>query len=164
MIQSIAEYVIYFILFYYVRMPVHEWIHLEVLRMFGGDGYIRATFWGAETVFTKMPSHPTCVAFAGGLGLGTIFLFLIWTDWIDGDWEEVSALLPNCLSEFSYGVFEGLFIPSIGFFGAKLTQAQYIKYGTTIGVAGWTFGLILGWHIWLSNAKWLGDEKNDRSN
>jgi len=161
MLLSIAEYVIYFTIFYFVRLPVHEWCHLSVLRMFGGDGYIRATLWGAETVFTRMPSHPTAVAFAGGLGLGTIFLFLIWTDWIDGDWEEVAALLPNCLSELSYGAFEGLFIPGIGLFGGKLVMSQFIKYGFIVGAAGWTIGLIIGWDIWLGNVKWLGGDRND---
>jgi len=160
MILSIAEYVTYFVIFYYVRLPIHEWCHLSILRMLGGDGYIRATLWGAETVFTRMPTHPTIVAFSGGLGLGTIFLFLMWTDWIDGDYEEVSALLPNCLSEYSYGVFEGLLIPGIGLFGGKLTMAEFLKYGTWIGVAGWTFGLILGWHIWLNTASWLNDNSD----
>jgi len=30
MLLSIAEYVTCFIIFYFVRLPVHEWFHLEV--------------------------------------------------------------------------------------------------------------------------------------
>jgi len=163
MLSSITEYVVYFMLFYYVRIPIHEWIHLDVTRIFGGNGYIEKTFWGAQMVFTKMPTHPTVAAFAGGVGLGLIFLFLIYLDWIDWDVEEIAALLPHCLSEFSYGVFEGLLIPGVGLFGTRLTQAQFIKYGSMVGVSGWTFGLILGWHIWFSTAEWLRGDKNDRN-
>jgi len=155
MLLSIAEYVTCFIIYLFVRLPVHEWIHLTVLRLFGGDGYIVPTFWGAQTVFTRMPTHVTIVAFAGGLGLGAIFFALAYWDWHDEDIEECAALLPHALSESFYGVFEGLFIPIIGFWGAKLTMEQFLQYASIIGVAGWLIGLLIGWYIWLKTAEWL---------
>jgi len=155
MLFSIAEYVTCFIIFYFVRLPVHEWLHLDVARLFGGDGYIIKTIWGALTVFTKMPRHPTVVAFAGGLGLGAIFLILAYWDWHDWDFEEFAALLPHAFSEVSYGTFEGLFLPVMGFFGTKLTMEQFIQYGTIIGLAGWIIGLLIGWYFWFKTAAWL---------
>jgi len=154
-LMSMAEYVTCVIIFYFVRLPVHEWFHLEVARLFGGDGYIIKTFWGAATIFTKMPTHVTIVALAGGLGLGTLFLILAYWDWHDWDIEEFSALLPHALSEVSYGTFEGLFLPVLGFFGTKLTMEQFLQYASIIGVAGWIVGLLIGWYILLKTAEWL---------
>jgi len=155
MLFSIAEYVTCFMVFYLVRLGVHEFFHLEVAILFGGDGYIIKTFWGASTVLTKMPTHPTVVAFAGGLGLGTIFFILAYWDWCDWDFEECSALLPHAFSETAYGIFEGLFLPVMGFWGTKLTIEQFIQYGSIISLTGWIIGLLLGLYLWLKTASWM---------
>jgi len=154
-LMSMAEYVTCFMIFYLVRIGVHEWFHLETAILFGGEGYIIKTFFGALTVFTKMPRHPTVVAFAGGLGLGAIFFALAYWDWHDWDIEECAALLPHAFSETAYGIFEGLFLPIMGFWGAKLTIEQFLQYASIIGLAGWLVGLLIGWYLWLKTAEWL---------
>ena len=45
---SILKYVSYFAVYYLIRTPVHEWIHLYVGCLFGGEGYIKLALWGSN--------------------------------------------------------------------------------------------------------------------
>ena len=45
---SIFKYVSYFAVYYLIRTPVHEWIHLYVGCLFGGEGYIKLALWGSN--------------------------------------------------------------------------------------------------------------------
>ena len=148
---SIAEYVCCFLVYWLLRLPFHEFAHLRVARMFGGDGYIEFTLWGAATFFTKTPEHPTIVAFAGGLGTAGFFAVLLAFKYDDRDWEEIAAILPNLCGELFYGIFEGLLLPSIGFFAHKISFSAFLQWGMIIGLIGWTVGLVLGWYLWLKN-------------
>ena len=50
---SILKYASYFAVYYLIRTPVHERIHLYVGCLFGGEGYIKLALWGATTVFIE---------------------------------------------------------------------------------------------------------------
>jgi len=41
---SILKYTPYFAVYYLIRTPVHEWIHLYVGCLFGGEDYITEIF------------------------------------------------------------------------------------------------------------------------
>ena len=112
---SLAEYVVCFMLYTWFTVPLHEWIHLEVLKWLGGDGYIIKTWYGGAVIFTKPPSNPTIVALAGGLGVAILYALIFYWDYYDGDWEEAGAVLPQLFSQLFYGVFEASYIYTMPF-------------------------------------------------
>jgi len=68
----------------------------------------KLALWGATTVFTRLPSNTAVTYFSGGLGVGTVYMLLIYWSWVDRDFEECAALFPHSFSELIYGVYEGL--------------------------------------------------------
>lgn len=108
---SLAEFITCIIIYTYFTLPLHEWIHLSVLKMLGGNGYILSTPFGGFTVITESPKFfEFLVPFSGGIFVGLIYTVLfLWNKYSD-DIEEMMALLPNITSQFTYGIFEGLFI------------------------------------------------------
>jgi len=140
-IASLLEYAFFFVAFYWMRLPLHEWLHLTTLLTFGGWGYIEYAVFGAHVIIERMPTHPTIVAFSGGLGLGILFLiFLLW-ELHSENWEVVAAIIPQMTSELGYGTFEGLLLPVLGFFGQELTFEQFVSYSFIIGAASFFIGL-----------------------
>jgi len=152
---SILKYASYFAVYYLIRTPVHEWIHLYVGSFFGGEGYIIPALWGATTVFTRSPSNTAVTYFSGGLGVGGVYMLLIYWRWRERNFEECAALFPHSFSEFSYGLFEGLYLPSGGLIGDLYTLNEYVGVSVMVAVAGWTVGLLVGWYVWFSNMEFL---------
>jgi len=141
------EYTFFFVAFYWMRLPLHEWFHLHALLAMNGYGYVEPTIWGAHVIIERMPTHPTVVAFTGGLGLGLLFTAFIYWEWISQNVEPMAAAIPQAASELAYGVFEGLYLPVLGFFGQRLTIEQFRLYGFIIGgtffFAGLAYSLVL---------------------
>jgi len=144
---GMLEYVFFFMAFYWMRLPCHEWFHLQTLLIMDGYGHIEYTIWGAQVVITDMPQHPTVVAFAGGLGLGLLFIAFAYWEWISNNIEPLAAVIPQAASELAYGLFEGLYLPVLGLMGQKLTIEQFRLYGLIIGgtffFAGLAYSLVL---------------------
>lgn len=140
LLMSIAEYVLYFALYMYFVIPIHEWIHLQLLKLFGGDGYIAMTWYGGGVVFTKQPTHPTIVALSGGIGIAILYGIIAYWNYISMDWEELASLLPNIGSQLFYGIFEGTYIYVMPF-------QEFLKWGTLIQMIGWSIGLIASFYI-----------------
>lgn len=110
----------------------HEWIHLNVLRFFGGDGHIIMTpLGGAGVVFTRDPSNFLLVALSGGVGVGLILLVKFIYDFKD-DPEEAAAIIPFMVSQLAYGIFEGFFI-------ANMPRAQFTLWSQRI----WLVSLLI---------------------
>jgi len=147
LISGAVEYAFFFTAFYWMRLPLHEWIHLQALLAMDGYGYIEPTIWGAHVIIEKMPAHPTILALTGGLGLGILFAAFAYCEWISQNIEPMAAAIPQAASELAYGVFEGLYLPVLGFFGHRLTIEQFRLYGLIIGAtfffAGLAFSLVL---------------------
>jgi hypothetical protein len=141
-----AEYIICLLLYTYFSTPIHEWLHLNILRWLGGEGYIVQTWWGAEVIFTKQPSNPTLVALAGGIGVAILYFLIFYWDYYDGDLEEASAVLPLIGSQLTYGIFEALFV-------YRMPLGEYIFWGGLVSGIGWAIGFLVSLKFivkWLS--------------
>ena len=138
---SMVEFAIFFMIFYLVTTGIHEWFHLTTLKMLGGEGYIIKDVWGVTgTVFIKEPSNPFLVCLAGGIGTGLLYLAIIilnWYDKIHRDFEEVAALVPFCICQLVYGIFEGFFI-------GRISIPEFYTISGIIGPTTMTIGLIIG--------------------
>ena len=132
---SMAEYVVCFAIFFILIIPIHEFCHLYILRLFGGNGYIKLSWFGASTVFTKNPSHPGLVALSGGLGVAGFYALLAYWDWIDKDIEEFASLLPFISSQLSYGIFESIYVYTMPVW-------EFVKWSDIVLVAGFIIGLL----------------------
>lgn len=130
---SLAAFLAYFVGFLWLSTGIHEWLHLEVLQLLGGNGYIMKGWIGGYVVFTQNPSNPVLVALAGGLGVALIYSFLALWNWTNFNPEEYSALLPMIFGQLVYGVFEGLFVFS-------MPMAQYADWSQLV----YLFGVIAG--------------------
>jgi len=132
---SIAEYAACYIIFTIMTVPMHEWVHLVVARMLGGDGYIVATPFGALTVLTKIPEHFYLVAFSGGIFTAIVYLILFIWDVHDNDVEEYCSIIPLITSQLGYGVFEGMFV-------ASMPMDAFISWGTVVLIVCWGIGML----------------------
>jgi len=147
LIFSILEYASMFVVFAWLLMPGHEWLHLQVLHMLGGSGHIILTWYGAACVIEQppivqvFPSAEFWVALAGGVGMFFLYLWWFLWDWPD-DVEEASATIPFMLKSLAYGIFEGFFI-------SVLPPSEFLKWGTIVCVASVTVGIILSLYVWV---------------
>jgi len=132
---SILEIVVCYAIYVFITVPIHEFLHMYVLKALGGDGYCRLTPFGAEVIFTKMPRMPWLVTLSGGVLTGLIFLALAYWDYIDGDWEEYIALHMTAWPQIFYGVFETVAI-------TRLPLTAYIMWADIIMGAGIVFSLV----------------------
>lgn len=139
-ILGVAEYIVDFLIFWLVALAVHEFIHLNVLRMYGGEGYTAFTITGGAVVFTKPPSNYFMFALSGGLGIVAIYGLLAFWNWKDRDMEEFASILPFIGSQLAYGIFEGLFV-------FTMPRRLFNEYGGYISTAGFVFGLAIS--LWI---------------
>jgi len=142
-LESIAEFATCFILYYWLTVGIHEYLHLSVLRWLGGDGHIVLTYYGGAMVFDKMSTVPygfLLTSLAGGIGVALIYgVFALW-NWKDGDIEEWAALLPISAMQLGYGIYEGIFLSILPF----QTFLDYAWIPTIIG-----FGIVAVPCFWL---------------
>ena len=148
-IFSLAEYIITILIFYVFTVAIHEWIHLEAVYFFGGDGYIVKTAYGGAMKFTVMPTYPTITAFAGGLGVAGLYLLIMSLDWLD-DIEQAAAMIPLATSQFAYGLVEGLLIFTIPF-------EEFFNIAQIALAIGWFVGFVISF-IYVANHLW-GNKK-----
>ena len=142
-LASVAEYATCLVLYYWLTVGIHEYLHLNVLRWLGGDGHIILTYYGGAMVFDKM--SPISYSFlltslAGGIGVAAIYGLLALWNWKDGDIEEWAALLPISAMQLGYGVYEGIFLSILPF----QTFLDYAWIPTIIG-----FGIVAVPTVWL---------------
>ena len=135
---SLSKFAATFIMLLWCSASIHEWFHLTATQMLGGNGYIvRSLFHGGGSVkFTVVPSDPTLVAFAGGLGVALVFGILMLLDWIAFDTSGAAAILPIVLSQLGYGIVEGLF-----FF--NMTRSQFNDISLPVMVICYGVGLVI---------------------
>jgi len=146
---SIAEYAFCLTIFLFVDTGIHEWSHLTILRLLGGDGYIIKTPFGAGVVWTQMPTHPLgplIVSFGGGIGAAIIMLIIIiWDLW--DDVEEAAAAFPIFTRNLVYGIYEGLFI-------LNTPRDVYIQNGMVISNLAFVVGVGLGILLFVYKVIW----------
>ena len=106
------EFTIILVAFKFFTHSIHEWIHLEVLQYFGGDGYIVKSLFGVGVHFTKLPTNTMATALAGGLGVALFYTLLMCLDW-DDDPPAAAAFPPLILTQLTYGIIEGFYIFSM---------------------------------------------------
>lgn len=136
------NFLLCFILYFWLTVAIHEWIHLSVLRSLGGDGYIMRTWYGGATVFTATPhswlgvSGWAWTAFAGGIGVALIYSLLALENWFEASAEEFVSLMPIIGAQLFYGVYEGLF-------EASLPQSAYLYYANFVVFSGFIAGFFV---------------------
>jgi hypothetical protein len=136
-LASIAEYATCFLLYYWLTVGIHEYLHLSVLRLLGGEGHIILTAYGGAMVFDQMSTNPygfLLTSLSGGIGVAAIYALLAVWNWKDGDIEEWAALLPIAAMQLGYGIYEGVFLSILPF----QTFLNYAWIPTFIG-----FGIVI---------------------
>lgn len=132
---AFTKFLVLLFAFNYFTTGIHEWIHLSVLKYFGGNGYIvRTWLGGGATVFTKNSSNPFIVALSGGVFVGLLFLAIALLDWSTFDSEGFAGVLPIALSQISYGVFEAFFMYS-------MPRGEYMAWAGLANAIGLFIGL-----------------------
>jgi len=138
--MMILEYIAHLFTFIMITVGVHEYFHLAVLRLLGGDGYIRLTWWGGYVVIEVMPEHHLWLVYLSG-GFLTAVIFFILGMWFENELEERAAALPHFLSQLGYGVCEVLLLPLLGvehfiIISGIITSALFVV-GAVIGIFHW---------------------------
>ena len=117
-LASIAEFVTCFIIYFGLTVAIHEFMHLGVLRLLGGDGHIILTGYGALMVIDIQSSNPYSsflVGLAGGIGVALIYGLLALWNWNDAEFEEWAALIPISSMQLGYGIYEAVFLGILPF-------------------------------------------------
>lgn len=99
------------LIYYYVSMVVHEFTHLAILKLLGGDGYI--DWMRGCVVITSPPLSVFAVACSGGIVLGIVLIIVTYLllHYIDfGEEGEIFVLLliPIAVFQVLYGIYEGV--------------------------------------------------------
>ncbi len=135
----VLEFAACYMLYNFLTVGTHEWIHLRVLKWLGGDGYIQATMFGGECVVTKLPEHGLWLFYlSGGLMTGLIMLALALLEWMDRDYEKYAALQLCAWPQLTYAVFECLF--------PDLPLLQYLWWSPLALAAGDAVGGLFAIH------------------
>jgi len=127
-----------FILFGFIIVAFHEWVHAVVLRTFGGEGYVVFYWFSGYVIIIKPP--PTLLgqfltALSGGVGcfLFCLVLDLKWLEEPADRWFRVPCRF-HIASQIVYGIGEGLW-----FIGIITTEAFIIVFAIS-----WIIGAIYG--------------------
>ena len=141
---SFAELLFYLFTYLMLGVAAHEYLHYNVLKMLGGEGYAVFTWFGGMVVIEKVPPHPwgmTLVALAGGVGVGLFLLLAAYWDYISKDFEEMTSELIVGFAQLSYGLFEGFFW--------WMPRPEYYTWAQVAGSAGCLLGLSIGAYLWI---------------
>ena len=125
----------------WASLGLHEWFHLTLLQIFGGQGHIIMTFYGAAVVIDQPSTHMSLMTFAGGWGVALFFSVLAFFDWWHRDVPEWAALLPTIAGQATYGTFEGIF-------EGNIPQTQYVFYGQIVTIIA--FALTAVYAMWIA--------------
>jgi len=153
-IWGFTEFILVFIISRFTVTGIHEWLHLWATQELGGDGYIIKSIFGAGVIWTTRPEYPMIVAFAGGVGVATIFGIRIIMDWHD-DITEAAALMPIFCSQLVYGIVEGLFI-----LDAPVTFEKYAQTSLAVGSTNGFLIAVVMMLMWLVRLSKKYDKKS----
>ena len=133
----------YTVVFDIFGIATHEYLHYNVLRMLGGDGFVVYTWLGGRVIIEKMPTEPcsiTLVMLAGGLGVGALLLLLAYLSYRSRSYEEMFAELVVGFAQLTNGIYDGFFW--------WLPRPEYYIIGEIVGSLGALLGLLLGYNLW----------------
>jgi len=135
-IFNMLIFVYCYLIFWAMTLPVHEFGHLLVLIMFGGDGYIKLLPSGAAVFPTVLPVGGywkiIVVALMGGLSVTILYLLLALRPGQDID--DKFALMTNAVAQGVYG-----FCEMLAFAGFDWIY-DYLMYISTFGtILSFTF-------------------------
>jgi len=131
-IASIIEFILIVVALLYITSAFHEYVHLKVLQILGGDGYIISPM---ETIITASSSNDTLMAFSGGLvTAGVLIVFFVLA--LKHDYIELaSALFTHFSVQVGYGIYEGFYW--------KVPNPEYMIAGRLVALASLAIGLIV---------------------
>jgi len=126
-INFAIEFSISWVLFILLAYAIHEYSHLIMLKILGGEGAI--TEWNLTTpmLMPNIEHGKAIVAIAGGWGVMIVYSILML---IIGDLQERCALLIIAIQQGIYGVGEMLF-----HMGFNINMFTTAFLGYMIGVA-----------------------------
>ena len=119
-----------------LSLYIHEVFHLCILKVLGGNGFIKFTGFIGRCTITKMPSNLFLVALAGGVGCGLTYLLFAWLSYRKRLWESYAAFTSVALSQLFYGVYEATCI-------TRIPMDQYRLWLWVVMIAGFFVGFYL---------------------
>ena len=122
---SVGEYLFIGLLMLFGISAFHESVHLKLLVLLGGDGFITTELYLSHTIETVPPSNGTIVS-AAGLIMALLFSILAYLAWRRNYTELYTGLLPIVFNQTFYGAYETIFW--------TLPDPQYMLYATPIAV------------------------------
>ena len=146
-VKSVAEFVIIGLIFLLSSAGIHEYFHLKVLSLLGGNGYIMLLpeYMAGDVVITIAPSNYTLFYLSGGLFTALMFSILAYFTWRRKYTEMFAALLPVIMMETFYSMFEGVFW--------ALPIAEYMSIAYPIVIVSGLVGLAISIYIVYKNLK-----------
>ena len=133
---SVVEYFVHYLVFLLVVTGIHEYFHLVTLRMLGGDGYIKLTWYGGACVPTVLPERGLWLFYLSGGAFTALVLFLL--SWLfENEIEERCAVLPFLLNQSVYSILEATLI-------TRLPRGEYLKIAMLVGTLTHSIGVIIG--------------------
>ena len=136
---ALIEFLVHYLVYAFITVGLHEYFHLQTLRLLGGDGYIRLTWMGGYCVAEVLPKHGIWLWYlSGGLFTALVLFLLSW--FMENEIEEKAAVLPFIFEQIGYGFYEMLFI-------TRLSSSDYIRYAMILNpilhFTGFAIGLYL---------------------
>jgi len=141
----LIKYIIHLFMFMLITAGMHEFFHLTLLKLLGGEGYIGLSFWGAYIIPERMPPRGAWIALLGG-GFLTALTLTILGLWFENEPEEKAAVLPHILTQITYGICEALIWPI-------LPISKFILITNIITFTLFILGSIIGIARWLLRPK-----------
>lgn len=135
MVWSITGFMSYLLIYWWLTTTIHEWVHLTVLQLLGGNGYILKGISASYVVFTTSPSNSFLVALSGGIGVVILYGVLALLNYKNFNPEGYAAMFPLIVSQLFYAIYEAIYIFII-------PTSQFISTGQLVSLLGFLVGLI----------------------
>jgi len=132
----ISSYIAHLLMFTLLSVGMHEFYHLAVLKLLGGEGYIRLTLWGGYVTPELAPAWGMWIVLLSGGSLTALTLAILGL-WFEDEVEERAAVLPHITTQLGYGVCEALLWP-------RLPRRHFIILMNIIAFSCFLLGGIIG--------------------
>jgi len=97
-----------FMIFLILNICLHEYAHIQTLRLLGGDGYVKYTLLSGHTIVTAFPKYEHWRIFTALSGGGIIVIIYFILDHIIVETDVSIALRLMIGHQLPYTIMEGL--------------------------------------------------------
>jgi len=141
---SVAQYLSIGFILLYGALAMHEMLHLKLLGVLGGDGYIVSRGFVSETVATIMPSNGYIVA-SSGIIVSLLYSLIAYICYRRNFVELYASLLPTISLQLGYGIFETIMW--------QTPTSEFLVYALPVGLVSVLIGFFISIYILYKSLK-----------